>query len=61
MRADEVRLELVEVDVDHAVEEPLGVVVDLGVDAQVLGVRVGEIGQRLTAGGLQVRGASAAS
>ena len=56
MRTDEVRLELVEVDVDHAVEEALGVVQHLGVDAQVLGVRVGEVGQRFTAGRLQVRG-----
>ena len=56
VRTDEVRLELVEVDVDHAVEEPLGVVHHLGVDAQVLGVRVGEVGQRLAPGRLQVRG-----
>ena len=61
MRADEVRLELVEVDVDHPVEEPLGVVEHLGVDAQVLGVRVGEVGERLAPGRLQVRRAARAS
>ena len=30
--------------------------IDLGVDAEVLGVRVGEVGERLAAGRLQVRG-----
>ena len=61
MRADEVRLELGEVDLDHAVEEPLGVGVDLGVVAQVLGVAVGEVGERLAAGRLQVRAPMRAS
>ena len=45
MRPDEVRLERREVDLDHAVEEALGVGVDLGVVAQVLGVR-GRRGRR---------------
>ena len=39
-----------------AVEEALGVVLDLGVDAEVLGVGVGEVGERLAPGRLQVRG-----
>ena len=49
VRADEVRFERRQVDLDHAVVEPLGIGVDLGVVAQVLGVRVGEIGDRFAA------------
>ena len=58
MRTDEVGLELVEVDVDDPVEEALGIGEHFGVDAEVLGVRVGQIGQRFAAGCLEVcRGA----
>ena len=54
MRSDEVRLELVEVDLDDAVVEALRVPLDLGVDPQVVGVLVGEIGDLFALGGLQV-------
>ena len=45
-----------QVDLDHPVEEPLGVGLDLGIGAQVAGHRVGGVGDLLAAGRLQVRG-----
>ena len=54
MRPDQVRLELGEVDLDHAVVVALGVGVDLGVVAEVLRVVVGEVRELLPAGGLEV-------
>ena len=56
VRTDEVGPELVEVDVDDAIEEPLRVSDHFVVDAKVLGMCVGEIGDRLAARRLQVRG-----
>ena len=55
MRPHQMRLELVEVDIDDAVEVALRLVLDLGIAAQVLGVAVGEISDVAAAGRSQVR------
>ena len=55
MRADDMRLEIVEIDLDDAVEVALRVRVDLGIGAQELGVLVGEPCQSGAVRGLQVQ------
>jgi hypothetical protein len=54
VRADDVRLERREIDLDHLVEELRRVRLDLRVGAQQLGVAVGEVGELLAAGRLEI-------
>ena len=56
MRADDVRLQRVEVDLDDAVEVLPGVSLDLGVAGEQVGVLVGELGELGAAGRAQVGG-----
>ncbi len=55
MRSDQVRFEIVQVDVDHAVEEALGLSLDLGIGPQVAGVLVSEVRDVVAVGRLEIR------